>query len=214
MGRDTTEEAAIDGLIQTATAGQVIRNSWLNARLADRHVISVLVDNEAGVLARVIGMVAARGYNIESLTVAEVDAARGISRINILTTGTRRIVEQIKLQIGRLIPVHEVRDLTEAGPLVARELALVKVMGVGAKQAVALRIGKLFNATTVDSTTQCLLFEVAGSSKHIDAFIELMRPMGLVEVSRTGLVAISRETDDLNSLAQLDPGNTQSEELR
>lgn len=166
-----------------------------------RHVFSLLVDNEAGVLARVIGMVAARGYNIESLTVAEVDPARGLSRINILTTGTQRIIEQIRLQLGRLIPVHEVRDLTEEGPSVARELALVKVVGNGAKRVEALRIGDIFRANVVDSSLQSFVFEVVGNSQKIDAFIELMRPLGLVEVSRTGIAAIARGAGGLHSPA-------------
>ncbi len=162
-----------------------------------RHVISVLVDNEAGVLARVIGMVAARGYNIESLTVAEVDTARNLSRINILTAGTRRIIEQIKAQLGRLIPVHEVRDLTEEGPSVARELALVKVVGTGEKRNEALRIGDIFRSNVVDSSVESFVFEIVGNSQKIDAFIELMRPLGLAEISRTGIAAIARGTGGL-----------------
>jgi acetolactate synthase-1/3 small subunit len=163
-----------------------------------RHVISLLVDNEAGVLARVIGLVASRGYNIESLTVAEVDAVRGLSRINILTSGTRRIIEQIKLQLGRLIPIHEVRDLTEEGPSVSRELALVKVVGSGAKRVEALRIGDIFRTNVVDSTIQSFVFEIVGNSQKVDAFIELMRPLGLAEVSRTGIAAIARGTGGLH----------------
>jgi acetolactate synthase-1/3 small subunit len=163
-----------------------------------RHVISLLVDNEAGVLARVIGLVASRGYNIESLTVAEVDAARGLSRINILTSGTRRIIDQIKLQLGRLIPIHEVRDLTEEGPSVSRELALVKVVGIGAKRVEALRIGDIFRTNVVDSTVQSFVFEIVGNSQKVDAFIELMRPLGLAEVSRTGIAAIARGTGGLH----------------
>ncbi len=162
-----------------------------------RHVISLIVDNEAGVLARVIGLVACRGYNIESLTVAEIDAERGLSRINILTSGTKRIIEQIKAQLGRLIPVHEVRDLTEEGPSVARELALVKVIGTGDKRNEALRIGDIFRSNVVDSTVQSFVFEIVGASQKIDAFIDLMRPLGLVEVSRTGIAAIARGTGGL-----------------
>jgi acetolactate synthase I/III small subunit len=157
-----------------------------------RHVISLIVDNEAGVLARVIGLIASRGYNIESLTVAEVDQKRGLSRINILTAGTHRIIEQIKLQLGRLIPVHEVRDLTAEGPSVARELALVKVIGAGEKRVEALRIGDIFRANVVDSTVQSFVFEIVGNSQKVDAFITLMQPLGLAEVSRTGIAAISR----------------------
>jgi acetolactate synthase-1/3 small subunit len=166
------------------------------ARLKDkdtyRHVISVLVDNEAGVLARVIGMISGRGYNIESLTVAEVDTVRGLSRINIATSGTHQVVEQVKAQLGRLVPVHVVRDLTDDGPSVARELALVKVVSGGEKRIEALRIGDIFRANVVDSSAQSFVFEVVGGAEKIEAFIDLMRPLGLVEVSRTGCAAIAR----------------------
>ena len=166
------------------------------ARLRDkesyRHIISLLVDNEAGVLARVIGMIAGRGYNIESLTVAEVDRERQLSRINIATSGTHQIIEQVKNQLGRLVPVHVVRDLTDDGPSVARELALVKVSGVGDKRVEALRIGDIFRANVVDSGTQSFVFEVVGNTDKVDAFIELMKPLGLVEVSRTGVAAVAR----------------------
>jgi len=171
------------------------------ARLKDtdiyRHVISALVDNEAGVLARVIGLIAARGYNIESLTVAEVDTSQSLSRINIVTLSTHRIIEQIKAQLGRLVPVHEVRDLTDEGPSVARELALVKVVGTGEKRVEALRIGDIFRANVVDSTTQSFVFEVVGGSEKVDAFVDLMRPLGLVEISRTGVAAIARGASGL-----------------
>ncbi len=166
------------------------------ARLRDketyRHVVSVLVDNEAGVLARVIGLFAGRGYNIESLTVSEVDRDRGLSRINVATSGTHQTIDQIKAQLGRLVPVHIVRDLTDDGPSVARELALVKVAGVGEKRVEALRIGDIFRANVVDSSTQSFVFEVVGNTDKVDAFIELMKPLGLVEVSRTGVAAIAR----------------------
>lgn len=166
------------------------------ARLRDkdiyRHIVSVLVDNEAGVLARVIGLFAGRGYNIESLTVSEVDHERGLSRINVATSGTHQTIDQIKAQLGRLVPVHVVRDLTDDGPSVARELALVKVAGVGEKRVEALRIGDIFRANVVDSSTQSFVFEVVGNTDKVDAFIELMKPLGLVEVSRTGVAAIAR----------------------
>ena len=166
------------------------------ARLRDketyRHVVSVLVDNEAGVLARVIGLFAGRGYNIESLTVSEVDRDRGLSRINIATSGTHQTIDQIKAQLGRLVPVHVVRDLTDDGPSVARELALVKVGGVGEKRVEALRIGDIFRANVVDSSTHSFVFEVVGNTDKVDAFIDLMKPLGLVEVSRTGVAAIAR----------------------
>ena len=166
------------------------------ARLKDkdtyRHVLSALVDNEAGVLARVIGLFSGRGYNIESLTVAEVDRDKQLSRINLVTSGTRQVVEQIKAQLNRVVPIHIVKDLTDDGPSVARELALVKVAGVGDKRVEALRIGDIFRANVVDSTIQSFVFEVVGNTDKVDAFIDLMKPLGLVEVSRTGVAAIAR----------------------
>ena len=166
------------------------------ARLRDkdtyRHIVSLLVDNESGVLARVIGMIAGRGYNIESLTVSEVDRERGLSRINLATIGTHQVIEQVKAQLGRLVPVHVVRDLTDDGPSVARELALVKVAGTGDPRVEALRIGDIFRANVVDSSTTSFVFEVVGTTEKVDAFIELMKPIGLVEVSRTGVAAIAR----------------------
>ncbi len=166
------------------------------ARLKDkdtyRHIISLLVDNEAGVLARVIGLISGRGYNIESLTVSEVDSKQHLSRINMTTSGTRQVIEQVKAQLGRLVPIHMVRDLTDDGPCVERELALVKVTGVGDKRVEALRIGDIFRANVVDSSTKSFVFEVVGATEKIDAFIDLMRPLGLVEVSRTGVAAIAR----------------------
>ncbi len=156
------------------------------------HTISVLVDNEAGVLARVIGLFSGRGYNIESLTVAEVDPAKSLSRITVLTSGTPMVIEQIKAQLGRLVPVHTVIDLTIAGPHVARELVLIKVAGSGDPRVESLRIADIFRARVVDSTNDSFIFELTGSSEKLNAFIDLMRPLGLVEVSRTGIVAINR----------------------
>jgi len=158
----------------------------------NRHTIAVLVDNEAGVLARVIGLFSGRGYNIESLTVAEVDRAENLSRITIVTSGTRMIIEQIKNQLRRLVPLHKVNDLTIEGPHVARELALVKVAGSGEKRVEALRIADVFRARAVDTTNDSFVFEVSGATDKVDAFIKLMEPLGLVEVSRTGVVAIAR----------------------
>ena len=158
----------------------------------ERHIIAVLVDNEAGVLARVIGLFSGRGYNIESLTVAEVDAAAGRSRITVVTSGTPQVIEQIKAQLERLVPVHKVSDLTEEGPHVDRELALVKVCGRGEKRVESLRIADVFRAGVVDSTSRSFVFEITGSTDKIDAFIRLMEPLGLVDISRTGVVAIAR----------------------
>lgn len=158
----------------------------------ERHTIAVLVDNEAGVLARVIGLFSGRGYNIESLTVAETDADAGLSRITVVTTGTPMIIEQIKAQLFRLVPVHKVVDLTIDGASVERELALVKVKGKGEKRVEALRIADIFRARAIDSTNESFVFEISGSTQKLDAFVELMEPLGLVEVSRTGVVAIAR----------------------
>jgi acetolactate synthase-1/3 small subunit len=158
------------------------------------HTISVLVDNEAGVLARVIGLFAGRGYNIDSLTVALVDRDSQLSRINIVTTGTEMIIEQIKAQLARLVPVHRVTDLTVQGPHVAREMALIKVTCSGEDRVEGLRIAQAFRARVVDTSTKSFVFELTGAIEKIDAFIELMRPLGLAEVSRTGIAAIMRGT--------------------
>ena len=163
----------------------------------NRHTIAVLVDNEAGVLARVIGLFSGRGYNIESLTVAEVDPREALSRITIVTSGTRMIIEQIKNQLRRLVPVHKVSDLTLEGPQVSRELALVKVAGSGDKRVEALRIADVFRARAVDTTNESFVFEVVGATEKVDAFIKLMEPLGLVEVSRTGVAAIARGSNPL-----------------
>lgn len=158
----------------------------------ERHTIAVLVDNEAGVLARVIGLFSGRGYNIESLTVAETDADEGISRITIVTSGTPMIIEQIKAQLDRLVPVHRVVDLTTEGASVERELALVKVAGKDNKRVEALRIADIFRARAIDSTNESFVFEISGSTEKLSAFVDLMEPLGLVDVSRTGVVAIAR----------------------
>jgi len=158
----------------------------------ERHTIAVLVDNEAGVLARVIGLFSGRGYNIESLTVAEVDPENSISRISVVTSGTPMIIEQIKAQLERLVPVHNISDLTVEGPSVERELALVKVKGQGNKRVEALRIADIFRARAIDSTNNSFIFEISGSTNKLDAFIRLMKPIGLIEISRTGVVAIAR----------------------
>ena len=158
----------------------------------NKHTIAVLVDNEPGVLARVIGLFSGRGYNIESLTVAEVDPANALSRITIVTSGTPMIIEQIKAQLARLVPVRRVVDLTKDGACVERELALVKVRGKGDKRVESLRIADIFRARAIDSTAESFIFEISGSTQKLDAFIRLMEPLGLVDVSRTGVVAIAR----------------------
>jgi len=161
------------------------------------HTISVIVDNEAGVLARVIGLFSGRGYNIESLTVASVDTENKRSRITVVTKGTRMVIEQIKAQLDRLVPVHKVADLTAEGKFVSRELALVKVRGEGEKRVEALRLADAFRANTVDSTRTSFVFELTGSADKIDAFVELMSELGLVEVARTGAAALARGADAL-----------------
>jgi acetolactate synthase-1/3 small subunit len=158
----------------------------------EKHTIAVLVDNEPGVLARVIGLFSGRGYNIESLTVAEVDRKQGLSRITVVTSGTPMIIEQIKAQLGRLVPVHAVRDLTEEGAHVERELALIKVTSSGERRIESLRLADIFRARVVDSTIESFVFEMTGSTEKLNAFINLMEPLGLIDVSRTGVVAISR----------------------
>lgn len=159
--------------------------------------ISVLVENEAGVLARVVGLFSGRGYNIDSLTVAPVEDGRNRSRINIVTSGTEMVIEQIKAQLDRLVPVHRVADLTQQGPHIAREMALIKVVGKGNDRAEALRLADAFRARVVDATVESFVFEMTGSSDKVDAFVELMRPLGLAEVSRTGVAALARGTQTI-----------------
>ena len=154
--------------------------------------ISVLVENEAGVLARVIGLFSGRGYNIDSLTVAPVDRARTQSRINVVTSGTPMVIEQIKAQLDRVVPVYKVADLTREGPHVAREMALVKVVASGDSRVESLRIAEAFRARVVDTSVASFVFELTGASEKVEAFIELMRPLGLAEVSRTGIAAMAR----------------------
>jgi acetolactate synthase I/III small subunit len=158
----------------------------------ERHTIAVLVDNEPGILARVVGLFSGRGYNIDSLTVAEVDAKNSLSRITVVTSGTRMIIEQIKAQLSRLVPVRKVHDLTDEGPYVEREMALIKMAGKGEPRIESLRLADIFRARVVDSTTESFVYEITGSAEKLNAFIGLMEPLGLVEVSRTGAVAISR----------------------
>ncbi len=160
--------------------------------LEETHTLAILVDNESGVLARVIGLFSGRGYNIDSLTVAETDHKGHLSRITIVTNGTPTVIEQIKNQLLRMVPVHDVHDLTVEGPSVQRELALIKVGGTGDKRVEALRSSEVFRAKVVDSTLESFVFELTGIPEKIDAFIDLMRPLGLLDVARTGVAAISR----------------------
>jgi len=158
----------------------------------ERHTLSVTVDNEPGILAKIAGLFTARGYNIESLTVTDISDDDAISRITIVTSASAHVMEQIIAQLERLVPVHKVTDLTELGPHVERELALVKVAGTGDHRIEAMRLAEVYRASVVDATTGSFVFEVTGGSDKIDKFVELMREVGLVEVARTGVVAISR----------------------
>ncbi|ARO14296.1 acetolactate synthase I/III small subunit [Ketogulonicigenium robustum] len=159
---------------------------------AERHTLSVLVENEPGVLARVVGMFSGRGYNIESLTVAEVDHLDKRSRITVVTSGTPQVIEQIKAQLGRIVSVHAVNDLTVEGNAVSRELGLFKVAGKGEARIEALRLAEIFRANVVDSTLDSFVFEISGAPTKLDAFADLMRPLGLVEMARTGVAGLKR----------------------
>ena len=159
---------------------------------AETHTLTVLVDNEPGVLARVIGLFAGRGYNIESLTVSETSHVAHVSRITVVTTGTPSVLEQIRAQLERLVPVHSVADLTVIGNAIERELAMVKVAGKGEHRVEALRLAEAFRARVIDATIESFVFEITGKTDKIEQFITLMMPLGLVEVSRTGIAAISR----------------------
>ena len=162
------------------------------SQAAESRTLSVLVDNEPGVLARVIGLFSGRGYNIDSLTVSETEHEKHLSRITIVTRGTPMVIEQIKHQLERLVPVHRVVDLTTSGPALQRELAMVKVRGKGEPRMEALRLADAFRARVIDATNESFVFEITGASDKIDSFVNLMLPLGLVEVSRSGVAAISR----------------------
>jgi acetolactate synthase-1/3 small subunit len=161
-------------------------------KAAERHVLAVTVDNEPGILAKITGLFTARGYNIDSLTVADITEDHAISRITIVTNGPPEVIDQIHAQLERLVPVHKVTDLSEAGPHVERELALVKVAGTGEKRVEALRLADIFRARPVDTTTESFVFEITGPPDKVDSFIALMRELGLVEVGRTGIVGMMR----------------------
>jgi acetolactate synthase-1/3 small subunit len=165
--------------------------------VAEKHTLSVIVDNEPGVLARVIGLFSGRGYNIDSLTVTETEHQKHLSRITIQTTGTPMVIEQIKNQLERLVPVHEVMDLTVRGEAIERELALVKVAGTGEKRLESLRLAQAFGARTVDATLTSFVFELTGEVDEIERFVRLMTTVGLVEVARTGVVALSRGAEGM-----------------
>jgi acetolactate synthase I/III small subunit len=167
-------------------------NDPANAQTTERRTFAILVDNEPGVLARIAGMFSGRGYNIESLTVTETEHEKHVSRLTIITRGTAAVLDQIRAQLERLVPVHRVMDITTSGPSIERELALVKVRGKGEHRMEALRLATAFGAKPVDATLESFVFEVTGSSEDVERFISLMTEIGLVEVSRTGVAAISR----------------------
>ena len=158
----------------------------------ERHTLSVLVDNEPGVLARIAGLFTGRGYNIDSLTVSESEHEKHLSRFTIVTTGTPMVIAQIKNQLARLVPIHKVVDMTIEGPAIERELAMVKVRGKGDHRVEALRLADAFRARVIDATIESFIFEITGASSKIDQFVNLMLPLGLAEVSRTGVAGISR----------------------
>ena len=159
---------------------------------SERHVLNITVDNEAGILAKIAGLFTARGYNIDSLTVADISDNHKVSRITIVTHGPPHVIDQIEAQLDRLVPVHRVIDLTQSGPHVERELALIKVSGTGDARVEALRIADVFRAKVVDTTTSSFIFELTGVPEKIDSFVALMRELGLVEVGRTGVVGMMR----------------------
>lgn len=158
----------------------------------ETHTLAVLVQNEPGVLARVIGLFSGRGYNIESLTVSETEHAKHVSRITIVTTGTPQVIQQIKHQLDRMVPVHSVVDMTLAGNGIERELAMVKVRGTGEPRVESLRLAEAFRARVIDASTESFVFEITGTTAKIDQFVDLMKPLGLVDVARTGVAAITR----------------------
>src|SRR3978361_1988678 len=159
----------------------------------ETHTLSVLVQNEPGVLARVIGLFSGRGYNIESLTVSETESQKHVSRITVVTTGTPQVIQQIKNQLDRMIPVYRVVDMTLISDRsIERELAMVKVRGTGEHRVEAMRLADAFRARVIDASIESFIFEITGNSAKISQFIDLMRPLGLVEVSRTGVAALAR----------------------
>ena len=164
----------------------------ISEAVSERHVLAVMVDNEPGILAKITGLFTARGYNIDSLTVADISEDHVVSRITIVTNGPPQVIDQIEAQLERLVPVHKVTDLTTAGPHVERELALIKVAGTGDKRVEALRVAEIFRAHVVDTTTTSFVFELTGAPEKIDSFVALMRGLGLVEVGRSGVVGMMR----------------------
>ena len=160
---------------------------------SEHHIIVVWVDNEAGVLARVAGLFSGRGYNIESLAVAEVDKKKHISRITIVTTGTPQVIEQIKLQLRKLIPVHKVADFKRNDPTILfKELALFKVVSSQKNRDKAKKVCKKYNSIVLDKSKNSFVIQVTALRRDIDKLIEALGPLGLVSASRTGAVAMTR----------------------
>jgi acetolactate synthase I/III small subunit len=183
---------ASGGSVSTTTTTTTHYPAMTASEPVETRTLCVLVDNEPGVLARVIGLFSGRGYNIDSLTVSETEHEKHLSRITVVTRGTAMVLEQIKNQLDRLVPVHRVVDLSSGGPAITRELAMVKVRGTGDHRMEALRLADAFRARVIDATTEHFVFEITGATEKIESFINLMLPVGLVEVSRTGVVAIAR----------------------
>ena len=169
----------------------------MSKKEVETHTLAVVADNEPGVLARIIGLFAGRGYNIDSLTVSETIHDKHVSRFTIVTTGTPKVLTQIKHQLERMVPVHSVADLTVQGNSIARELAMVKVAGTGEKRMEALRLADAFRARVIDASTESFIFEITGKPDKVDQFISLMVPIGLVEVARTGVAGISRGSEGM-----------------
>jgi len=168
----------------------------IKQEMAERHVLTITVDNESGILAKIAGLFTARGYNIDSLTVADISDNHAVSRVTIVTHGPPAQIDQIHAQLERLVPVHKVSDLTELGPHVERELALIKVSGTGDIRVEALRVADVFRAKVVDTTTSSFIFELTGAPDKIDSFVAIMRELGLVEVGRTGIVGMMRGAEE------------------
>jgi acetolactate synthase-1/3 small subunit len=194
MTKKPAKKSATAAVKQPAPQPQAASAYFMETRhdTSERHTLSVVVDNEPGVLARVIGLFSGRGYNIESLTVSETEHSRHLSRITIVTTGTPMVLTQIKHQLERLVPVHSVTDLTAVGRPLERELALVKVAGTGAARVEALELAHAYEATVIDATTGHFVFQITGGTAKVDEFIAIMGPLGLVELCRTGVAAIGR----------------------
>jgi acetolactate synthase I/III small subunit len=188
------EEIFVTATTATATTHYPAQTT---TEVSESRTLCVLVDNEPGVLARVIGLFSGRGYNIDSLTVSETEHQSHLSRITVVTRGTPMVIEQIKNQLDRLVPVHRVIDLTSGGPALQRELAMVKVRGSGEKRMEMLRLADAFRARVIDATSESFVFEITGASDKIESFINLMLPLGLVEVSRSGVVAIGRGAEGM-----------------